>query len=131
MKKDITTSEDIEFLVKAFYTTLQVDETIGYIFTEVAALDLEKHLPKIARFWETVLLGKRTYRGNVMRTHIDLNAKEQITEAHFNQWIHIWKTTIDTHFEGQKAAEAKERVDMMRPIMLYKMRASETRTFIQ
>lgn len=131
MKKDITTSEEIEFLVEEFYTTLQVDETIGYIFTDVVQLDLEQHLPKIIRFWETILLGKKTYHGNVMRTHINLNAKEQLTEVHFNQWIQIWKTTIDTHFQGKKANEAKERVDMMKPIMLYKMRASEEQNFIQ
>lgn len=131
MKKDITTSEEIEFLVTEFYTTLQIDETIGYIFTEVAQLDLELHLPKIVRFWETILLGKRTYRGSVMRTHIDLNAKERITEIHFDKWIQIWKSTIDTYFEGEKANEAKERVEMMKPIMMYKMQASEEGTFIQ
>lgn len=131
MKKDITTSKDITFLITEFYETLQKDATVGYIFTEVAQLDLAKHIPKIARFWETVLLGKMTYRGNVMRKHIELNAKEQLTEIHFNQWIQIWKATIDTHFEGQKANEAKERTDMMKPIMLYKMRASENDKFIQ
>ncbi|MFK7950982.1 MAG: group III truncated hemoglobin [Saprospiraceae bacterium] len=131
MKKDITTSEDVTFLVEEFYKILQVDEQIGYIFTEVVQLDLSEHLPIISSFWETVLLGKMTYRGNVMRKHITLNAKEKITEAIFDKWIQVWKATIDTHFEGEKANEAKERVDMMKPIMLYKMQVSEGNRFIQ
>ena len=124
-KKDIETSEDITFLVAEFYKQLQTDEMIGYIFTEVVQLDLEHHLPLISSFWETILLGKKTYRGNVMRKHIELNAKEKITEPIFNQWITIWQSTIDTYFEGAKADEAKERVEMMKPIMLYKMQADE------
>ena len=131
MKTDITTSEDITFLVTKFYETLQENATIGYIFTDIVSLDLVEHLPKIIQFWETVLLGKMTYRGNVMRKHIELNAKEKITETHFNKWIQIWNETIDAHFEGEKASEAKERAEMMKPIMLYKMRASEKGTFIR
>ena len=33
-----------------------VDEVIGYLFTDVARLDLEEHLPQIGNFWEQVLL---------------------------------------------------------------------------
>ena len=45
---------------------------IGYLFTDVAKLDLEAHVPHITAFWETVLLGAQTYSGGAFRPHAEL-----------------------------------------------------------
>jgi len=50
MKNDIETRADIDDLMNRFYTRAINDETIGYIFTDVAKLDLEHHLPVIGDF---------------------------------------------------------------------------------
>ena len=55
--RDIETRQDIEKLMIAFYSKAISDEVIGYIFTEVAKIDLSHHLPIIADFWEMVLFG--------------------------------------------------------------------------
>ena len=55
MKVDITNRPDIDRLMNAFYSRALTDETIGYIFTDVAKLDLEHHLPIIGDFWESLL----------------------------------------------------------------------------
>ena len=54
---DIETRADVEALVRAFYERAMADEVIGWLFVDVAKLDLEAHLPRITDFWETVLLG--------------------------------------------------------------------------
>ena len=58
-RHDIETREDCERLVRAFYGRALTDPIIGFIFTDVAKLDLEAHVPTITSFWETVLLGSR------------------------------------------------------------------------
>ena len=54
--RDIETKEDLSFLMDAFYSKMLKDKEIGYIFTDVAHLDLEKHLPSLTNFWENMLL---------------------------------------------------------------------------
>ena len=52
MKKDIQTRADIDDLMLHFYARAMSDAVIGCIFTDVARLDLENHLPIIGDFWE-------------------------------------------------------------------------------
>ncbi len=131
MKKDITTIEDIQLLVDTFYTKAKADETIGHFFNEVIELDLEEHLPKIYRFWESILFGKANYRGNPMLKHIDLHQKSAMTVEHFDKWITLWEATTDEYFEGTKATEAKTKAKTMKELMLYKIKQSENPNFIQ
>jgi len=48
--KELNNEEDIVVLVNAFYTKVQKDETIGHIFSDVAHVDWEKHLPRMYHF---------------------------------------------------------------------------------
>ena len=41
---DIETRDDIELLMREFYKKVMNDEKIGFIFTNVALLDLKHHL---------------------------------------------------------------------------------------
>ncbi len=120
-KKDIATTEDIKTLVDQFYLKVKQDRTIGYIFTEVAQLDFEKHMPTMYRFWETTLLGKLTYQGNPMAVHMQLDKKVNLTPTHFDTWLGLWVATVDELFEGEKAEEAKTRASHIRHLMQYKV----------
>src|SRR5919202_6306458 len=64
---DISSRDDCERLVRAFYTRAFADPLIGFLFTDVARLDLEAHVPRITSFWETILLGARSYGGGAFR----------------------------------------------------------------
>ena len=64
-RSDITTSADIDHLVTEFYVHVLADPIIGFLFTEIAKVDLPKHLPKISAFWQQQLLGKLVYRGEM------------------------------------------------------------------
>jgi hemoglobin len=104
---DIATREDCERLVRAFYGRALEDPIIGWIFTDVAKLDLEKHIPVIASFWETVLLGARSYSGGAFRPHAELHAKVGLRGGHFVRWLALWEQTVDELFEGERAELAK------------------------
>ncbi len=121
MKRDIETRQDIELLVDSFYGKVKADAVIGYLFTDVAQLDFEHHLPVMYRFWETTLLGHLTYKGNPMAVHMQLDKKERLTEAHFNQWLKLFTATVDELFEGQTALEAKNRATQIAHLMLFKV----------
>lgn len=104
---DIETCEDIERLVRAFYGRAMTDEIIGFIFTDVAQLDIEAHVPQITAFWETVLLGAKTYNASAFDPHAALHHKVALRAGHFERWLALWGETIDELFEGERAVAAK------------------------
>ncbi|WP_339794503.1 MAG: group III truncated hemoglobin [Imperialibacter sp.] len=124
MKQDIASRSDIEKLVDQFYSKVRTDGTIGYIFTDIAALDFARHMPTMYKFWETTLLGIMSYKGNPMSVHIQLDKKEQLKKEHFDRWLELWTATVDDLFEGPKAEEAKTRASQIRYLMQYKVEQS-------
>jgi hemoglobin len=104
---DISTREDCERLVRAFYSRALDDPIIGFLFTDVAKLDVEAHVPVIASFWETILLGAQTYRGGAFRPHALLHRQVPLRSGHFERWLVLWRDTVDELFEGERAELAK------------------------
>ena len=104
---DIETRADCERLVRAFYSRALVDPIIGWIFVDVAKLDLEEHVPVIASFWETILLGAQSYSGGAFRPHAELQAKVRLRAGHFERWLVLWRETVDELFAGARADLAK------------------------
>ncbi len=93
--------------MRAFYGRALEDPIIGFIFVDVAKLDLEVHVPRITSFWETVLLGAQSYGGGAFRPHAELHAKVTLRRAHFEQWLSLWSSTVDELFAGERADLAK------------------------
>lgn len=120
-RPDIESREDIERLVRAFYDRAMVDDRIGYIFTEVAKIDLDEHLPTMFDFWETMLLGGNRYRGGAMHKHVDLHRQSPLLEEHFVRWLELWDATIDRDFAGDRASLAKMRAHQVARSMLLRM----------
>jgi hemoglobin len=105
--RDIRTREDCERLVRAFYGKAMVDPMIGFLFTDVARLDLEEHVPVITSFWATMLLGERSYGGGAFAPHVSLHRKAGLRGPHFQRWLVLWTGTVDELFMGERAEEAK------------------------
>ena len=84
-----------------------IDPVIGFIFTDVAHLDLEAHVPRITSFWETLLLGAKTYEGGAFHPHAALHAKVELRKGHFDAWLALWYATVDELFAGPRAEAAK------------------------
>ena len=104
---DIEGRADVERLVRAFYSRAMADPMIGWIFVDVAKLDLEEHVPVIASFWETILLGARSYSGGAFRPHAELHARVPLRAGHFERWLWMWRATVDELFAGERAELAK------------------------
>ncbi len=131
MKKDLENRNDIVQLIDAFYQKATKDEIIGRFFTEVIQLSWEKHLPIMYNFWESVLFGTGSYRGNPILRHIELHQKSALQTIHFEQWQQLFFATLNEHFEGTKTEEAKQKVVMMAKLMQYKIEQSEGKGFVQ
>jgi hemoglobin len=122
---DINDRADCERLVRAFYGRALTDPIIGFIFTDVAKLDLEAHVPRIASFWETVLLGARTYSGGAFRPHAELNERVQLRAGHFQRWLALWAQTVDELFEGERAELAKAHAQRVAEAFYARLRELE------
>jgi hemoglobin len=105
--RDIEDRADCERLVRAFYGRALVDPIIGWIFVDVAKLDVEEHVPQIACFWETILLGSRSYGGGAFAPHAALHAQVGLRAGHFERWLALWRATVDGLFVGERAELAK------------------------
>lgn len=105
MKKDIKTEEDIQLMVNTFYDKVNKNPLLSSIFNDFSKVDWEAHLPKMYRFWNTLILAKEQYKGSPFHAHIPL----PIDKTHFNQWIELFNQNIDEHFEGEVAENTKQR----------------------
>ncbi len=100
---DIATEDDIRILVDSFYGKVNADDLLSPIFNDVARVDWEKHLPLLYQFWSTLLFRTNTYQGRPWPKHAFLPIKAD----HFARWVALFKATVDEHFSGPKATEAK------------------------
>ena len=82
------TEADIARLVDRFYDKVRVDPELGPIFNPTVA-DWDEHKATLVRFWSSVALGTRAYRGNPMAMH----RPHPIDAAHFDHWLALWRDT--------------------------------------
>ncbi|EFH85555.1 group III truncated hemoglobin [Ktedonobacter racemifer] len=108
-KRDIENRDDIVYMVSTFYRKATQDPLIGFFFTDVAAIDLEEHLPVMYNFWENLLFQTGNYHGGMMYKHILLHQQEPLRSQHFARWFELFSQTIDASFAGPRAEEAKRR----------------------
>ncbi|MGV3773694.1 MAG: group III truncated hemoglobin [Verrucomicrobiales bacterium] len=100
---DIRNEVDIRTFVDAFYDDVQKDDLLGPVFNDVAQVNWAEHLPLLYQFWNTLLFRTGSYKGQPLSKHLPL----PVTKAHFDRWLSLFCRTIDTHFQGPKAEEAK------------------------
>lgn len=120
----LANTDDVKILVQAFYQKALVDNKIGFIFTEIAQINIQEHIDLISDFWASVLFAQGAYKGNPIRTHMFLNQKIQLTTEHFDRWLSIWYETVDFLFEGEKALEAKNKALNIAQIMQFKLNSN-------
>ena len=96
--KDIENRKDIEDLLYAFYRKVFTDQLIGHFFTIIVPLDLEKHVPVITNFWESIIFNTQNYRKNVMEIHHDINRQSSIKKVHLDRWVELFSQTIDFQY---------------------------------
>lgn len=107
--KDIENQDDIKFLVDTFYEKVKQDDVLASIFLEKIPGDWGPHLQTMYRFWNAALFNVREYTGNPFMKH----ATMPLTSVHFDRWINLFYATLDEHFKGRVADEAKRRSMIM------------------
>jgi hemoglobin len=121
MNRDIENREDLLLLVTRFYEKLLADDSINYIFTDVAKINLEHHLPVLVDFWDSILFQSDTYRKNAMQPHLILHQQSPLQKHHFETWLRYFKESVDEYFDGEKAFLAKERATSIATVMQIKI----------
>ncbi|MDZ7748321.1 MAG: group III truncated hemoglobin [Halofilum sp. (in: g-proteobacteria)] len=106
-RPDLDNAAAIDRLVDAFYARVLADPTLAPVFTEVAAIDLDTHLPRIKAFWRKMLLGEAGYRRNMVARHAAVHARFGLGARHFDRWLALFTRTLDERFAGPYAARAR------------------------
>lgn len=122
-RKDITRRKDIERLVDDFYAKVRADETLAPVFTDVARVDWQRHLPLMYDFWENLLFHTGGYSGNPMQAHLRIHERQPLTDDHFNRWLLLFRQTLDERFAGDNTELAWQRAQSIATVMRIRMQS--------
>ncbi|NKI92459.1 group III truncated hemoglobin [Rhizobacter sp. SG703] len=92
----------VETLVHEFYRDVRSDELLAPVFGAVIGDDWSVHLQRMVEFWSTVMLGSRSFRGNVYGKHMAIDG---VRQEHFLRWITLWHRHTDRLFSREVAEE--------------------------
>ena len=126
-KKDIKEFDDIKLMVNTFYSHVRKDELLGPIFNERIGNNWPKHLEKMYRFWQTVLLHVQAYSGSPFLPHATL----PIDKTHFDRWLSLFEKTITENFEGEVANDAIQRASNMAQMFQFKIAHYQGKTSLK
>ena len=122
MKPDISSRQDIKFIITSFYDVLLKDKKMTPFFEEIVANNhLEEHLDIISDFWNDILFDTNTYSNNVMQKHLDKNVFVTFKKEHFTIWVSYLFNIIDANFDGEIAHNMKSRASSISTVMQLKM----------
>jgi hemoglobin len=102
MKHDTINRDTIQQLVDGFYGKVREDDLLRPVFLTALGDDWDAHLQRLGEFWATVMLGTRSFHGNVYGTHMRLNG---IGPAHFERWLALFEQTANQLFEPEPASQ--------------------------
>lgn len=116
MRHDLSDRADVEQLVRTFYRAAAMDGLLGPVF-EAAHLNWGAHVATLIDFWSWQLLGERGYTGQPLRAHEPVNARTPLSHEHYEQWVLLFRETVDELFLGPRAELAKHRGTKMAAAM--------------
>ena len=128
-KTDIMGRDEIVRLVDTFYGKVRSDETLCFIFDQVAAIDWDAHLPKMYAFWQTVLFRDGGFRGDPIGKHARLVPLTAMGREQFDRWLDLFHETVDELFEGENAEHIKRCAGDMANVIHSKINASPDERF--
>lgn len=91
--------ESIDKLMNIFYDKIKSDNNLGPIFKSKIGESKEawdKHKDKISNFWQGQILGEGNYRGQPMKTHIEL---PPFPQEFFNIWLDLFSQSLNLVFD--------------------------------
>jgi hemoglobin len=127
---DITTRADVVRMVDTFYDLVREDDILGPIFGGVARVDWAAHLPKMYDFWEAVLFGRATFKGNPLAVHLALSRLTPLTNREFDRWIALFHATVEGLFEVDVVDIARLRASRIAATMQHHLAERHALTLI-
>jgi hemoglobin len=106
MSSQHVTRAHLKELVDAFYLDVRSDPLLAPAFNGVIGEHWDVHLPRMVEFWITVLLGTKSFRGNVLAKHMALDA---MTETQFMRWLTLWHKNTSALLPAAEAQELQIR----------------------
>ncbi len=103
---DLDNPPAIAAMVEAFYARLLQDRRLAPIFLDVAAIDLQRHLPLIKSYWEKLLLGDRSYQRHTMDIHRAIDSRRKLQAEDFDRWLALFTATVEHNYAGPGARRA-------------------------
>lgn len=122
MKKDITNSEDVQWLVNRFYDKIKDDKLVGFIFTDALKVNWDRHLPVMYAFWENALFFTGGYNGNALKKHLNIHKAVPLQKKYFVRWLQLFNETVDEYFVGPTALLAKQKANNIAAIIQVKIK---------
>ena len=97
-------TESIQHLVRDFYADVVNHPLLGPVFTSELGSRWDSHLDRMVDFWTTVMLGTRSFRGNLVQRHLQL---QNVRPAHFDAWIQLWTQHTDARFDSATTSKLR------------------------
>lgn len=92
----------IATLVNEFYDDIRKDAELSPVFNAAIGANWTPHLDRMVDFWSTVMLGSRSFQGNVFGKHMLLNG---VQPEHFVRWLQLFEAATARLFGPEDAAE--------------------------
>ena len=106
MQRDLNNHAELEALLRHFYRLVLADSIIGYLFVDVAKIDLDAHLPKVVDFWHDLLFATKQYDGGIFAAHLGVHKQVPLKPGHFTRWLYLLERSIkECELEGPKTQQ--------------------------
>lgn len=92
----------ITALVYEFYDDVRADPELFPIFDAAIGSNWGPHLDRMVDFWSTVMLGSKSFQGNVYGKHMLLTG---INKDHFVRWLSLFEATSSRLFKPELAKD--------------------------
>jgi hemoglobin len=92
----------ITALVHDFYGDIRADPELFPVFNAAIGANWDPHLNRMVDFWSTIMLGTKSFQGNVYGKHMLLSG---IRREHFVRWLSLFEATSNRLFCKEIARE--------------------------
>jgi hemoglobin len=101
---DHTSARDaMRRVVDHFYAAVRQDPQLGPVFNRSIPEEMwPVHLDRMLEFWSTVMLGTKSFRGNVQLVHQTIAG---LTPELFERWLHLFGASAYALLEERDADE--------------------------
>ena len=110
-RADEITHDTICAMVDTFYHKVKSDGRLGPIFAhQIGNTEAvwATHLTKMKKFWRSVLLGERIFKGNPMQAHAQI---PNLSAADFELWLKIFRNVVSDMFRYEIAEEIFQKAE--------------------